>query len=118
MIRSGSCDRLDFAAAEPRPEEALDPEHQVEFEWDPTKTAANERKHGVTFPETATVFGDPLAATFDDPDHSVDEQRYITFGMSQSNRLLVVSHSDRGDRVRIISARRMTRQETSIYERG
>jgi uncharacterized DUF497 family protein len=78
----------------------------------------NERKHGVTFQEGAVVFGDSLAVTFADPDHSTDEYRYITFGLSRFNRLLVVSHTDRGDRVRIISARLVTRQERKIYEKG
>jgi uncharacterized DUF497 family protein len=88
----------------------------MEFEWDPKKAAANKSKHGVTFHEAATVFGDPLAITFADPDHSVDEERYLTFGLSRFDRLLVVSHANRGDRIRIISARIMTRHERSIYE--
>ena len=90
----------------------------MEFEWDPVKAAANDRKHGVTFHEGATVFGDPLAVTFADPDHSEDEDRYLTFGQSLSNRLLVVAHAQRGERTRIIYARRMTRQERAIYEEG
>jgi hypothetical protein len=88
----------------------------MEFEWDPQKAATNERKHGVTFHEAATVFGDPLAITFTDPDHSAGEERYLTFGLSRFDRLVVVSHADRGDRIRIISARLMTRRERSIYE--
>lgn len=64
----------------------------MEFEWDPKKAAANEQKHSIPFQEAATVFGDPLAVTFADPDHSVNEQRYITFGLSRHKRLLVVSH--------------------------
>ena len=88
----------------------------MEFEWDPKKAATNERRHGVTFHEAATVFGDPLAITFTDPDHSADEERYLTFGLSRFERLLVVSHVDRGERIRIISARIMTRRERSIYE--
>jgi len=90
----------------------------MEFAWDPEKAAANQRKHGVTFQEGATVLGDPLAITFADPDHSVSEQRYITFGLSRRNRLLVVSHLDRGGRIRIMSARSMTRRERRIYEEG
>lgn len=70
------------------------------------------------FQEAATVFGDPLAITFVDPDHSVNEQRYIIFGLSRYNQLLVVSHTDRGGRIRIISARLMTRKEKKIYEEG
>jgi len=90
----------------------------MEYEWDPEKAEANKRKHGVSFHEAATVFGDPLAITFSDPDHSIDEYRYLTFALSKFDRLLVVSHSDRGDKVRIISARIMTRQERRIYEEG
>ncbi|MBI3803839.1 MAG: BrnT family toxin [Nitrospirae bacterium] len=88
------------------------------FEWDEKKTVANEKKHGVSFHEASTVFGDPLALTFDDPDHSSQEERYLTFGLSQSNKLLVVSHTQRSDRTRIISARPATRQERKIYEEG
>ena len=90
----------------------------MEFEWDPKKSTANERKHGVTFQEASTVFGDRLAMTFADPDHSNNEQRYLTFGLSKHNRLLVVSHTDRGEKTRIISARLMDRKERRIYEEG
>ena len=90
----------------------------MEFEWDPKKAGANVRKHDVTFEEAAAVFGDPLAITFEDPDHSEDENRYITFGLSSQERLLVVSHTERGDRTRIISARLMDRKERRIYEEG
>ena len=64
----------------------------MKFEWDPKKAAANVQKHGVAFQEAATVFGDPLAITFDDPDHSKDEYRHMTFGLSLQKRLIVVSH--------------------------
>ena len=90
----------------------------MEFEWDPKKSAANERKHDVTFQEASTVFGDSLAMTFADPDHSNNEQRYLTFGLSKYNRLLVVAHTDRGEKTRIISARLMDRKERTIYEEG
>jgi uncharacterized DUF497 family protein len=90
----------------------------MEFEWDPRKAAANVRKHNVAFQEAATVFGDPLAITFEDPDHSMNENRYITFGLSLQNRLLVVSHTQRADRTRIISARLTDRKERTIYEEG
>jgi len=90
----------------------------MQFEWDPRKAAINVRKHGVTFQEASTVFGDPLAITFDDPDHSLDEERHITFGISRSSRLLVVSHTERGTRTRIINARPMDREERRIYEEG
>ena len=90
----------------------------MEFDWDERKAVTNERKHGVSFHEAATVFGDPLAITFADPEHSQNEQRYLTFGVSQSNRLLVVVHTDRGHAMRIISARLMTGHERRIYEEG
>jgi uncharacterized protein len=88
----------------------------MEFEWEKRKAAANSRKHGVSFEEAATILGDPLAITFPDPDHSLREDRYITFGMSRLGRLLVVSHTHRTNSTRIISARLMTRQERIIYE--
>ena len=88
------------------------------FEWDPDKAAANLEKHGVSFEEAATVFDDPLADTFDDPDHSEDEERFLTFGLSRQSRALVVSHCDRADRVRLIHARPMTRREKKQYEEG
>ena len=88
----------------------------MEFEWDPKKAARNFRKHKVSFTEAATVFGDPLSVTAHDPDHSSDERRYITIGLSNRPRLIMVSHADRGDRVRIISARPMTRAERDAYE--
>jgi hypothetical protein len=89
----------------------------MEFEWDPPQAATNHEKHGVSFHEAATVFGDQLAITFFDPDHSIHEGRYLTFGLSRFNRLLVVSHVDRGHRVRIIT-RIMTNKERKIYEEG
>lgn len=90
----------------------------MNFEWDPRKAAENLRRHGITFDEGATVFGDPLALTFSDPDHSESEERLITFGLSLQNRLLIVSHAPRYPRIRIISARPMTRRERKIYEEG
>ena len=87
----------------------------MEFEWDDKKAAKNEKKHGVSFHEAATVFGDPMAITFNDPEHSKAEHRFLTFGLSQFNRLLVVAHTDRGDNIRIISARTMTKHERKIY---
>ncbi len=74
------------------------------------------RKHGVSLHEAATVFGDELAVTFADPDHSSREHRFIIFGLSESKRLLVVAHTDRGHKIRIISARAMTKHERKIYE--
>jgi len=90
----------------------------VKFEWDGRKEVENEQKHGVSFHEAATVFGDPLAITFDDPDHSINEQRLITFGVSRLNRYIIVSHTERNDIMRIISARKMTKHEKIIYEKG
>lgn len=90
----------------------------MEFEWDSDKAARNLADHGVEFGEAATIFGNPLALTFDDPDHSEDEDRFLTFGHSAAGKLLVVSHTDRGERTRIISARLATRRERRIYEEG
>ena len=90
----------------------------MEFEWDLEKAARNLSKHGVSFSEAATVFGDPLAMTFHDPDHSDDEDRFLTFGHTSDGRLFVVSHTDRGDHTRIISARKATRKEKNQYEEG
>ena len=90
----------------------------MEFEWDENKAELNLKKHKISFHEAATIFGDSLALTFDDPDHSVGEYRLITFGLSRFNRLLVVSHTQREGKMRIISARPMTKQERKIYEEG
>lgn len=90
----------------------------MRFEWDPKKAAANLRKHGVSFDEAATVFQDDLSLSGDDPDHSLDEERNITFGVSSSGRLLVVSYTGREGRIRIISARLATRSERKLYEEG
>ena len=88
----------------------------MEFEWDPDKAEANLTKHNVSFHEASTVFGDPLALTFNDPDHSIKEHRFITFGHSRLNHILVIVHVERTGKTRIISARRATRQERKIYE--
>jgi uncharacterized protein len=88
----------------------------MRFSWDPKKAADNLRKHGVSFEEASTVFRDALSATGSDPDHSVGERRFVTFGNSSQNRLLVVSHTEVGNSIRIISARLVTRQERKIYE--
>src|SRR5258708_14986517 len=77
----------------------------MEFEWDEDKAEGNLKKHKVSFTEAATVFGDPLSVTFPDPDHSTDEDRFVTIGSSDSAHVLVVSHTDRDERIRIISAR-------------
>ena len=88
----------------------------MEFEWDPRKAEINLRKHGVSFTEAGTVFGDDLAITVPDPDHSLNEERFITVGWSNRRRLLMVSHTDRGNRVRIISAHELTKSERKEYE--
>ena len=90
----------------------------MRFEWDPRKAGANLRKHGVSFDEALSVFDDPLGITYPDPDHSDDERRFVTFGYSSSDRLLVVSHSERGDTSRLINARPAARNERKIYEEG
>jgi uncharacterized DUF497 family protein len=88
----------------------------VEFEWHAGKAAENLQKHGVTFEEALTVFGDPPASTIPDPDHSLGEQRFVTVGLASSQRLVVVCHTDRGDSIRLISARRANRRERNAYE--
>lgn len=86
------------------------------FEWDSKKATENARKHGVTFDEACTAFGDPLAVLVPDPDHSFGEERYVVLGMSKQQRLLVVLFAERPPRTRLISARRATRQERRLYE--
>ncbi len=88
----------------------------MKFEWNRSKAASNLRKHGVSFDEATTVFADPLAVTYSDPEHSNEEDRFLTFGLSSRGRLIVVSHADRGDNIRPISAREMTRKERRDYE--
>lgn len=90
----------------------------MEFEWNPDKAVLNLEKHGVSFQEAATVFNDPLSMTFPDPDHSIGESRYVIIGLSRFGQLLVVAHTDRERKVRIISARKATRQERRFYEQG
>ncbi len=90
----------------------------MEFEWNPDKAARNLEKHGVSFQEAVTVFNDPLSVTFPDPNHSIGESRYIIIGISRFGQLLIVAHTDRLERVRIISARKATRQEQRFYGQG
>jgi uncharacterized DUF497 family protein len=90
----------------------------VDFQWDLGKARSNLRKHGVSFDEAASVFFDPLAVSGNDPDHSIDESRYVTFGLSSRRRLVAVIHTVRADSIRIISARRATRNERRLYEEG
>lgn len=90
----------------------------VKFEWGPRKAATNLGKHDVSFHEAVTIFDDPFAYTFVDPDHSEGERRFLTFGLSQSGRLVVVAYAERNDMLRLISARPATRKERRIYEEG
>jgi uncharacterized DUF497 family protein len=90
----------------------------LRFEWDPEKASDNLSKHGVSFEEAATVFRDPLSATGLDPDHSVGEERFVTFGVSTNGRLLVVGHTEHGDIIRIITVRPAVPGERKLYEEG
>jgi uncharacterized DUF497 family protein len=90
----------------------------MQFEWNPDKANLNLKKHGVSFTEASTVFHDPLSITYPDRDHSHGEERYVIIGLSSANRILVVPHTDRADRVRIISAREATRNERRFYADG
>ncbi|MBN2314350.1 MAG: BrnT family toxin [Sedimentisphaerales bacterium] len=89
----------------------------IEFEWDPKKARANLQKHRINFAEAATVLSDPLGITVFDPDHSQEEDRYITVGISERGRALMVAHTDRDCRIRIISARVLSRTEREQYEK-
>jgi len=91
---------------------------KVKFEWDPKKARSNLGKRKVSFEEAATALSDPMAATGADPDHSIGEFRYITFGISERDRLLVVAHTEQGETIRIISARLASKGERKIYEEG
>ena len=86
------------------------------FEWNPDKADRNLRKHGIIFEEAGTVFDDPLFITVLDEEHSVDEERYITLGLSGTGRLLLIAHTDRQGTIRIISARKTTKRERRFYE--
>ena len=88
----------------------------LQFEWDSKKAERNLRKHGVSFAEAATIFDDMLAAVYDDPDHSEQEKRYLTIGTSTQGRLLHVAFADRGQRIRIVQARKVTKRERQLYE--
>ena len=90
----------------------------MDYEWDEAKSASNREKHGVSFEEAATVFGDPLYVDFYDPDHSVDEHRYLIMGQSTAGRLLIVSYTERDEVVRLISAREVTSSERRAYDEG
>ena len=88
----------------------------MNIEWDPRKAKSNVKKHGVSFEEAATALSDPLAATGADPDHSITEDRFVTFGISGMSRLLVVSQTEKRETIRIISARKAKKGERKLYE--
>lgn len=88
----------------------------MRFAWDKKKAASNLVKHGVSFEESTTVFDDPLSDTFPDPDHSLEENRFVIMGSSESGKILVVAHTDDGELVRIISVREVTHGERKSYE--
>lgn len=90
----------------------------MEFEWNPEKARANLRKHRVSFEEVQTVFGDPMFITVLDVEHSITEDRYITIGQSNRNRILLIAHAEKNGRIRIISAREVTRHEQHFYTEG
>jgi uncharacterized DUF497 family protein len=89
-----------------------------DFEWDDEKEKTNFKKHGVSFGEATTVFLDPFVITFDDPDHSVDEERYVDIGRSERGRLLAVIYTERNRKLRLISCRQATQAERRLYEKG
>lgn len=88
----------------------------MDFEWDSNKASRNKVKHGITFVEASEVFADQYSSTVADPDHSHDEERFLIFGKSRQGRYVVVAFTERGDRIRLISARQMTRREREAYE--
>ena len=90
----------------------------MRFDWDPTKAAENIANHEVSFEEAQAVFGDPLATTVGDPDHSLGEERFLTTGLSRQQRTIIVWHTEEGDVIRIIGAREATPRERRIYESG
>jgi uncharacterized protein len=91
---------------------------RLTFEWDKRKARSNLAKHDVSFEEGATIFSDRLSLTIPDPEHSITEERHITLGRALTSKLLVVVHTDRGDNIRVISARRASRRERKFYEEG
>ena len=90
----------------------------IKFDWDPGKARRNLRKHGIGFNEASTVFADTLSITIPDPDHSQDEERWVTMGLSHRQRLLVVVYTEEEETIRLISARTADRLERRKYEEG
>lgn len=88
------------------------------FEWDETKSNRNLKKHGVDFEEAKTIFNDPFTITINDPDHSVEENRYLDIGLSSKGRMLIVWYTERNDNIRIIGSRKAIRSERKMYEKG
>ena len=93
-------------------------ESEMDFEWDEDKAAANFKKHKMSFEEAKTVFADPFAITIDDPKHSVNEYRFVDTGISADGKILVVSYTEREEKIRLISCRKATKTERKIYEEG
>ena len=91
-------------------------EIHLDFEWDEDKAAANLKKHGISFEEAKTVFGDPFSVTIDDPAHSANEYRFVNIGTSAPGMILAVAYAERGQKIRLISCRKATRAERKIYE--
>jgi uncharacterized protein len=90
----------------------------VKLDWDTKKAASNLRKHRISFQEASTAFGDPMALTFDDPNHSIGERRFLTFGIARTGKFVLISHTEEAGVTRIISARTMNKRERKIYEDG
>jgi uncharacterized DUF497 family protein len=90
----------------------------LSFEWDDNKAHENLKRHGVSFEESSTIFGDPLSLTIDDPLHSIEEDRFVTIGLSHLGRIVVVVHAESGDNIRIITARLATPRERRAYGKG
>ncbi|MBK5939816.1 BrnT family toxin [Halochromatium roseum] len=90
----------------------------MKLAWDHKKAQANLRNHGIRFEEASTVFGDPMALTFNDPDHSIGESLFLTFGMTRYGTFLIVSFAETNSETRLISARKMSKREREIYENG
>ena len=91
-------------------------EINLDFEWDEAKAVANLKKHRIGFEEAKTVFADPFSITVDDPKHSIDEQRFVDIGVAANGKVLVVSYTRRGEKIRLISCRKSTKAERKIYE--
>ena len=94
----------------------MEAETDLDFEWDEDKAAANLKKHKISFGEAKTIFADPFSVTIDDPTHSISEHRFVDIGTSANGKILVVSYTERGQKIRLISCRKATKAEREIYE--